>query len=1015
MNEKKYSVLIVDDDVAELLELTAILMHEYKLFTVREGSIALERANESLPDLILLDIRMTEMDGYEVITALKRNERTRDIPVIFITGLTSAEDEEKGLAMGAVDYIAKPFSPIIVKLRIRNHIEKRNQFQMIKRQMIELETYEYENLIKILNSTPQACHLWNSSMNMLYCNNVALELFKIKQKADLFKDFFAFSPFQQPDGSLSTDKAKECFANALREGSSKFEWMHSTLDGEPIPCMLTLVCVRLQRDDMIIAYIEDLRGHNAMKKEIAQQDNLLYTVSCVAGVLLQSSIEDFETDMYLCMGMMAEAVSADRVYIWKNHTIDEELHCTQVYEWSEGADPQQGSDITIDIAYSSIPEWEKTLSNGMCINSIVKDMTPASQAQLGPQGIVSLFVAPIFQHNIFWGFIGFDDCQVERIFSDNEEMILRSAGLLIASSMLRNEMTSVLQKSAKQLEEALEEAQAANVAKSNFLSNMSHEIRTPMNAIIGMGELMLHEQLNHRQKGYIHDIVVSANALLDIINDILDFSKIESGRMELNPVNYALSTFIDHLSAMFVYIAEKKGLEFKLECGIQLPKTLYGDDLRLRQALTNILGNAVKFTEKGHVCLSIYESSGALVFEVKDTGIGIRKEDIPKLFKAFEQVDKSKNRSVVGTGLGLAISKSFIEMMGGKITLHSEYGQGTVFTITVPIEAGSLDLVEDMAEESEHHAFNAPDASILVVDDNEFNLKVATGLMKLLDITAETASSGYEAIDLVKKNVYDIVFMDHMMPGLDGVETTTIIRKLGGPYSDLPIIALTANAISGAREMFLENGFSDFISKPINTQELTARLRDWLPAEKKEKQVQPEDPQTRLNQMDELLRKATVTFVKDNIDTYERIVASLESGDTKTAHRIAHTLKSSAGFLKRFELQEAARSLEASLGATPPVYTAELLNAVQCELEKTLADLEPLAKEAALDKPDAVQVDGDKLTEILSEIKPLLESGDFSASRFVETLHGIAGMDELAEKIDDYDFEGALQVLNSLI
>jgi len=581
--------------------------------------------------------------------------------------------------------------------------------------------------------------------------------------------------------------------------------------------------------------------------------------------------------------------------------------------------------------------------------------------------------------------------------------------------MLKNEMTMDLKSSAEKLETALETANAANKAKSNFLSNMSHEIRTPMNAITGMGELLLHEHLNERQKGYVNDIVVSAKSLLGIINDILDFSKIESGKLELNPIDYDFNIFIDQIKSMFVYITQKKGLEFKLECDDNLPEILYGDDLRLRQVLTNIMGNAVKFTEKGYVQLKITASNGSLFFEIKDTGIGIRKDDLPKLFYAFEQVDKSKNRNVVGTGLGLTISKSFVEMMGGNILLESEYGHGTIFTIMIPIITGRKEQIESRIVAKESHTIYAPEANILIVDDNEFNLKVASGLLKLMGIEAETADSGIKAIELIMQNDYDIIFMDHMMPVMDGVETVREIRKLGGKYKNIIIIALTANAVSGAREMFLENDFNDFISKPIDADELYVITKKYLPLNKIRTDKKNEKMNDYSIKEEQLLRKSILTFVKENHNTFEKITSALNSGDTKTAHRIAHTLKSSAGYLRKEELQKAAASLEKSLQEEPPNYSSNQLENLRTELTIVLLELEPFVKEAGFEKTPVVQIEDDKISILFTKLRPLLEKNDFSAVVYVEELQSIEGMKELAERIDDYDFEGALCLLKEIV
>jgi signal transduction histidine kinase/DNA-binding NarL/FixJ family response regulator/HPt (histidine-containing phosphotransfer) domain-containing protein len=379
---------------------------------------------------------------------------------------------------------------------------------------------------------------------------------------------------------------------------------------------------------------------------------------------------------------------------------------------------------------------------------------------------------------------------------------------------------------------AVRRSDEANRIKSSFLANMSHEIRTPMNAVIGMSELLKHEHLNGRQMGYVTDIHTSAHSLLAIINNILDLSKIESGKLALNPVDFDFKAFIDNISSMFKFIAHKKDLEFKFESDGKLPDYLYGDDIRLRQVLTNICGNAVKFTEKVSVTVKVRATTGKNMFEMKDTEMGIHKEDLSTLFDAFAQFNISKNRNVVGTGLGLSISRSFIEMMGGNIVVDSEYGQGTTFMVMIPLIPGNRGNVKQEAKFEDVQNIDAPEARVLVVDDNEFNRKVAVGLLHLYKINAKTASSGKEALDMVKHNEFDVVFMDHMMPEMDGVETTNEVRKLGGKYKQLAIIALTANAIKGAEEMFLENGFNDLVTKPIDVRELNRALEKWLPPEK---------------------------------------------------------------------------------------------------------------------------------------------------------------------------------------
>jgi signal transduction histidine kinase len=286
----------------------------------------------------------------------------------------------------------------------------------------------------------------------------------------------------------------------------------------------------------------------------------------------------------------------------------------------------------------------------------------------------------------------------------------------------------------------------ASRLKSSFLANMSHEIRTPMNAIIGMSDILMRSSLSKRDTECVNDINESAHSLLSIINDILDLSKIESGKMSLNPVHYDFPSMMDNVVSMFTYVAKKKGLEFRFETEHELPKYLYGDDVRLRQMLVNICGNAVKFTENGFVRLRYACNDSIMAFEIQDTGVGITKEDIPNLFKDFEQSATSKNRYITGSGLGLAISKRFAEMMGGNIVLESEYGKGSCFKITIPLIIGDSSKAVANDEWYEEKSIQINNASILVVDDNEFNLKVAHGLLSLYGIDADTAGSGKKAI-----------------------------------------------------------------------------------------------------------------------------------------------------------------------------------------------------------------------------------------------------------------------------
>ena len=390
-----------------------------------------------------------------------------------------------------------------------------------------------------------------------------------------------------------------------------------------------------------------------------------------------------------------------------------------------------------------------------------------------------------------------------------------------------------------------QQAEAANTAKSEFLANMSHEIRTPMNAIIGMNDIIMEECRDPSIYAYAKDVQSAARNLLAIINDILDLSKVEAGKMELVYTDYHLKTVVGEVVGMMDMAASKRGLIMKYECDETIPCRYNGDEGRIKQILINILNNAIKFTKEGYVKACVTGKPGGredeeiLIFWVEDTGCGIRKEDLGKIFEDFRQVDAKRNRSVEGTGLGLAIVKHLVELMGGGIQVESVYGEGTTVTITIPqkiVDRRSIAEAPEALQEGLEslETFTAPGVKILIVDDNVINRKVARNFLQRYAFDLDEAESGPEAIERVRQTRYDIIFMDHMMPKMDGIEAAGIIRRDCGENGTAPaIIALTANAMEGMRQKFLSQGFQDFIAKPLDRKALGQLLTRWIPEERR--------------------------------------------------------------------------------------------------------------------------------------------------------------------------------------
>jgi len=565
-------------------------------------------------------------------------------------------------------------------------------------------------------------------------------------------------------------------------------------------------------------------------------------------------------------------------------------------------------------------------------------------------------------------------------------------------------------------DKALEEAKKASEAKTDFLANTSHEIRTPINAVLGMNEMILRETAKaekmedvdpkayqeafSRIRNYSGNVDNAGNNLLSIINDILDFTKIEEGKMDIVEAEYQLSSVINDVSNMIYFKAKEKNLSFVTDIDVDLPDRLLGDVVRVRQVITNILMNAVKYTDEGGISLKISgkreeATSDAkkmllLIVAVQDTGIGISEENIEKLFGKFERVDLEKNSTKEGTGLGLAITKMLLDMMHGDIKVESTYGVGSTFTITIPQKVLSEEPVGNFREKFEkslgekkayHESFHAPEAKILIVDDTKMNLVVATQFLKDTLVQIDTAGGGKEAVEMAFSRKYDVILMDQRMPEMDGEEALRNIKsKKDGPNADTPVICLTADAVVGARERYLSKGFNDYLTKPIDSTYLEMMLKKYIPQEKieivtaeekregkkipeaaagpfkilEEAGIDTEKGKTNCGGDETFYRSILLEYLKSAPEKKTDLTKFLEDGDLKNYEILIHSLKSSSATIGAEVPARLARELEAKAGKGDQEYLRSHHGSFVVEYDKVLDAIGKVVTEDDADPDDEI-------------------------------------------------------------
>jgi signal transduction histidine kinase/CheY-like chemotaxis protein len=763
----------------------------------------------------------------------------------------------------------------------------------------------HERSLLMLDTSPICAQIWTKDLRTIDCNEAGVKLYGFKDKQEYAERFItSCSPVYQPDGQLSSKKAVEFVHRAFKEGICRFDWVHKMPDKDIlIPAHITLVRSRYKNEDIVIGYTRDMREQHALLSRLNYESKKFeetahWYKSILDAISLPISVTDKNRKWTFANKALTSFINMD---------VEDMLgkHCSHV------------------------------------ANEICKTENCAVERAL--RGEKQTY----FSH-------GEDSfvCDVEILRNLDDEI----SGFIEVIQNISH---------IKELTKAAAEAEMASKEKSSFLASMSHEIRTPMNAILGVTEILLQkEKVPHDLHEGLIKIHNSSNMLLGILNDILDFSKVEAGKMEIVPAPYVLAELINDSISLNIMRIESKPIDFEIYVDENIPAKLVGDELRIKQILNNLLSNAFKYTDKGKVKLTITaerecKKDVLLIISVHDTGIGMKEHQVKRLFEEYSRFDEGISRGVEGTGLGMTITNHLLQLMGGEIMVESVYGQGSCFTVKLYQVAVSEEVIGAVTSESlrnfrDTHIVQReksqvvreymPYGSVLVVDDVEPNLYVAEGLMRPYGLKIETVMSGNDAIEKIRDgNLYDIIFMDHMMPVMDGIEATKIIR---GMNYTAPIVALTANALTGQAEVFMQNGFDEFISKPVDTRQLNFVLNKLI----RDKQPPEVIEAARSKVANEVAAGKNITSVVTalrnidclNVDIALSVFSGLEDVYEKTvrlsARLFPETIKKMDGYLADGNLKDFAIEIHGMKGVFRSIGASELGSKASCLENAALSD-----------------------------------------------------------------------------